>query len=553
MIRSVVFTVAIAGTVVAQPTQLCITPGATLNTACDSIALAADGTTAVFGEGRDSAGAARVFIRSSGIWVQQASLSPVDGSGPEPHLGTAAAISSDGNTALVGAGGDSGNVGAAHVFVRSGSVWLQQGPKLTPSGGGGPMQYFGGSCSLSADGNTALIGAVYDNGQIGAAYVFVRSGGVWAQQGPRFTPPPGAGGYFGNSVSLSADGNTAAIGVPLPRKVYIYVRSGGTWTQQGSALTPIGAVNPTNVDFGNSVSLSASGSTLVVGSQYDNPDVNGNGIGAAYVFQRVGTTWTQQGTKLVPSLNTLRYFGYSVALSGDGNSFIAGMPGGNPSAAFVFTRSGSVWTEQGSPLLQTGNFGNAAAINSDGTTAMIGAHNALTVYVYGLSREISYVGQPAPLTICPTNAANFSVTVTGTSPTFRWQREISPGTGTFVNLTNGSTASWDGESGAATVFGATTNTFIIAPDVANGRVLSQAHAIQYRCLVTNTCGSVASSAALLIVCPADFNCDGEVNFFDYLDFVDAFSSQLPISDFNHDGGIDFFDYLDFVDAFSIGC
>ncbi len=64
---------------------------------------------------------------------------------------------------------------------------------------------------------------------------------------------------------------------------------------------------------------------------------------------------------------------------------------------------------------------------------------------------------------------------------------------------------------------------------------------------------MASDPATLRMCLADFNCDGGADFFDYLDFVDAFSSQQSVADFNIDGSIDFFDYLDFVDAFSIGC
>ncbi len=75
----------------------------------------------------------------------------------------------------------------------------------------------------------------------------------------------------------------------------------------------------------------------------------------------------------------------------------------------------------------------------------------------------------------------------------------------------------------------------------------------YDCVVTNQCGSDITNAAILSVCPADFNLDQTVDFFDYLDFVDAFSSSFPIADFNNDSVIDFFDYLDFVDAFSTGC
>ena len=78
-------------------------------------------------------------------------------------------------------------------------------------------------------------------------------------------------------------------------------------------------------------------------------------------------------------------------------------------------------------------------------------------------------------------------------------------------------------------------------------------AANYNCVITNTCGSITSDVAALSLCAADFNNDSSVDFFDYLDFVDAFSSGAAQADFNADGSIDFFDYLDFVDAFSVGC
>ncbi len=77
---------------------------------------------------------------------------------------------------------------------------------------------------------------------------------------------------------------------------------------------------------------------------------------------------------------------------------------------------------------------------------------------------------------------------------------------------------------------------------------------QYTLAATNSCGTTLSgSANVVITCRADFNGDDGVDFFDYLDFVDAFSSNDSLADFNGDGSIDFFDYLDFVDRFSIGC
>ncbi len=95
----------------------------------------------------------------------------------------------------------------------------------------------------------------------------------------------------------------------------------------------------------------------------------------------------------------------------------------------------------------------------------------------------------------------------------------------------------------------------VGSDQPNLTILSlvRGDAGNYTCVATNTCGATTSEVATLSFCFADFNCDETVDFFDYLDFVDAFSASLPAADFNEDGVIDFFDYLDFVDAFSIGC
>jgi hypothetical protein len=128
-------------------------------------------------------------------------------------LGASAALSADGNTAIAG-GPCEGNLGVAWVFTRNGLLWSQQGAKLVPKdrlpGAGGG---FGSSIALSADGHTALIGGPWDNNSTGAAWVFAPSGGVWTQQGSKLLPAGGVTqAYFGASVALSADGNTAVIG-----------------------------------------------------------------------------------------------------------------------------------------------------------------------------------------------------------------------------------------------------------------------------------------------------------------------------------------------------
>ncbi|HEX7609492.1 MAG TPA: FG-GAP repeat protein, partial [Solirubrobacteraceae bacterium] len=109
-------------------------------------------------------------------------------------FGVKVALSTDGNTALVGGFGDNGETGAAWVFTRTGSTWTQQGPKLTATDEVGAGE-FGTSVALSSDGNTAVIGGpTDDNGakeQLGAAWVFVRSGSTWHQQGPKLLAEKG--------------------------------------------------------------------------------------------------------------------------------------------------------------------------------------------------------------------------------------------------------------------------------------------------------------------------------------------------------------------------
>jgi FG-GAP repeat len=150
--------------------------------------------------------------------------------------------------------------------------------------------------SLSADGNTAIVGGYEDNESIGAAWVFTRSGGVWTQQGSKLTGGDAVGGALqGESVALSGDGNTAIVGGFGDNRgagaAWIYTRSGGVWTQQGSKLVGSGAIGAAYQ--GSGVALSADGNTAIVGGYFDNSE-----IGAAWVFTRSGGAWTQQGSKL---------------------------------------------------------------------------------------------------------------------------------------------------------------------------------------------------------------------------------------------------------------
>ena len=306
------------------------------------------------------------------VLVQQGSkLAPAAGlKETGARLGASVAISADGSSALVAGPLAYGGAGAVWVFVQSGGVWTQQGDALAGSDEVGASD-FGQSVALSADGNTALIGGSADNGNAGAAWVFTRSGATWTQQGPKLTPndenDTTGGGLFGYRVALSGDGNTALIGGQgdgTAGAAWVFTRSGTTWTQQGPKLTGSGAADSS---FGSGVSLSSDGNTALIGS---------DGATRAYVFTRSAGVWSQDGTALAPSDATgLSEFGESVALSSDGSTALIGGP--LNTAAWVFTNSGGVWVQQGSRLKASDNnlsdnFGVAVAISSDGNTALIG-------------------------------------------------------------------------------------------------------------------------------------------------------------------------------------
>ncbi len=298
-----------------------------------SVALSADGNTAIVGGLADNkiTGAAWVYTRSNGVWTQQSKLVGTGAIGSAGQ-GWSVALSDDGNTAIVGGPFDTSNTGAAWVFNRSGGVWTQQGNKLVGTGGcftrsngvwtqqrsklvgagavGNAGQ--GSSVALSEDGNTAIVGGPLDNSNAGAAWVFTRSNGVWTQPGNKLVGAGAVGNAGqGSSVALSADGNTAIVGGPLDN-----LNIGAAWvytcsrTVRGTKLVGTGAVG--NARQGWSVALSADGNTAMVGGVEDNSH-----IGAAWVYSRSGTVWTEHANKLVgtDAIGSARQ-GHSVALSG---------------------------------------------------------------------------------------------------------------------------------------------------------------------------------------------------------------------------------------------
>jgi len=349
------------------------------------------GDTAIVGAfGDDDAGSfsgsAYVFEKDSvtGIWNQVAKLTASDAAADD-RFGVSVSISGD--TAIVGAFGDddAGSFsGSAYVFEKDSvtGIWNQVA-KLTASDAAA-FDSFGFSVSISGD--TAIVSADLDDDAClptinqscnsGSAYVFTRSGTTWTQQAKLTASDAAAGDLFGFSVSISRD--TAIVGSRFNDDVpnnsgsaYVFTRSGTTWTQQAK-LTASDAAAEDN--FG--VSVSILGDTAIVGAAF-NDDVPNNS-GSAYVFTRSGTTWTQQAKLIASDAAAGDQFSFSVSISVDAAIVGAAFnddAGTSSGSAYVFTRSGTIWTQQAkltsSDAAAFDEFGVSVSISGD--TAIVGA------------------------------------------------------------------------------------------------------------------------------------------------------------------------------------
>jgi len=342
------------------------------------VSVSRSGDTALIGAFSDDdkgtgSGSAYVFTCSGTTWTQQAKLTASDGAKLD-RFGRSVSVSGD--TALIGAYMDDdkgGNSGSAYVFTRSGTTWTQQA-KLTASDGAAEDN-FGSSVSLSGD--TALIGAHLDDNSetnSGSAYVFTRSGTTWTQQAKLTASDGQLGDTFGVSVSLSGD--TALIGAWgdddkgfNSGSAYVFTCSGTTWTQQAKLTASDGAAED---NFGNYASIN--GDTAILGASGDDGHK-----GSAYVFTRSGTTWTQQAKLTASDGAEWDCFGRSVSVSGDTaliGAYSDDDKGTDSGSAYVFTCSGTTWTQQAKLTASDGAaedyFGFSVCLNDD--TAFIGAY-----------------------------------------------------------------------------------------------------------------------------------------------------------------------------------
>ncbi|MEW6072788.1 MAG: FG-GAP repeat protein [Planctomycetota bacterium] len=356
-------------------------------------AVAVSGDTVLIGAynkvvGAPEAGAAYAFRRSGSSWIREGSLTASD-AGAYDLFGGAVALRGD--TALIGAeGADGGRFGSgsAYVFVRAGSLWTQE-QELT-AGDAASHDELG--CSVALDSETAVAGAPGDDdrgSRAGAVYVFVRADQGWMEQAKLTALDAAAGGEFGSAVSISGDSLlVGARGQGGAGAAYVFVRAGTIWTQQARLAAGDGVAGD---DFGAAVALD--GDCAVVGAPGDDHPPAGDDEGSAWVFVRAGTTWSAPAKLAASDAAARDRFGRSVAL--DGETALVGAPedddgGSGAGSVYVFTRWGTAW----SPAAKLGagdatagsSFGYAVALE-DGTAA-IGADDANAV---ALSSGAAYV------------------------------------------------------------------------------------------------------------------------------------------------------------------
>ncbi|MBK7934268.1 MAG: VCBS repeat-containing protein [Acidobacteria bacterium] len=291
-----------------------------------------------------------LYVRAGNVWSQQALLVPSDGASVPSLFPT---VGIEGDTIVIGGSGatvnSNLNQGAAYVFVRNGTTWTEQ-QRLTASDGAAGNRF---GCSVAISGESIIVGAngatVNGNSGQGASYVFVRSGSSWSQQTKLIADDGGANNNFGLRVAINGDSAVVTRGYRTSAAIvnpaaYVFVRNGPTWSQQQklSVCEPSGN-GGIQCDFGTSISID--GDNLAVGNFFLNVG-NNNAQGGVYVFTRSGTSWSQQQRLTANDGGTDGLFGSAVSIENDTLLVSARADLGVPGSAYIFNRTGAVWSQQ---------------------------------------------------------------------------------------------------------------------------------------------------------------------------------------------------------------
>jgi hypothetical protein len=366
-----------------------------------SVAVSADGARIVIGAGTafhpgagERAGAVYVFASEAPgpAWVQEAELRAADVAADD-FFGTSVAISGDGLRLMVGAPGadDEGtdDSGAVYFFTWGGAAWAQQDRLTAPAPASDDG--LGESVAVSTDGTTLIATASNVGSGTGAAYVFVVDGPAWTLQATLTASDGSANDLFGSSAALSADGNTALVGASSGDSVhgtstgsaYVFVRNGETWTEQDKLIASDGESGDA---FGSAVALASDGDTALVGAPSDSGALLL--AGSAYVFDRSAETWAEHAKITAFDAGASDGFGDDVALSADGETALIGAradtdAGQDSGSVSVLVRDGGTWSHRymatASDAAPNKRFGTAIARAADAEVVVIGAEGSASV------------------------------------------------------------------------------------------------------------------------------------------------------------------------------
>jgi hypothetical protein len=394
-----------------------------------------------------SSGAVYIFARTGATWAQEAYVK-ASNTAAFDAFGASVSLSADGMLLAVGAysersratgvGGDETDdsmtdAGAVYVFARTGTTWAQEA--YVKASNTQEFDRFGAAVALSGDGTRLAVGAAQESSSAtgvdgnqadnsvaasGAVYVFARMSATWAQEAYLKASNTGSADSFGSSMSFSSDGTWLAVAAVREDSsatgvggnqgsnvatesgaVYVFSRTGTAWSQQAYLKASNTGINDA---FGDTVCMSTDGSRLAVSAPGEDSSASGVGgnqadnsvsnSGAAYVFLRTGTTWSQEAYVKASNPGADDSFGVSLSLSADGTRLAAGASGEDSNAvgiggdqannamsgsgaAYVFSRAGTTWSQEA--YVKASNtdyvdaFGTCVALSSDGRSLAVAA------------------------------------------------------------------------------------------------------------------------------------------------------------------------------------
>ena len=362
---------------------------ATYDSSGSSVSLSADGKTVAIGangndglNGNDS-GHVRVYKFTSDVWTQMGD--DIDGENARDQSGQSVSLSADGTTVAIGAKYNDGNgssSGHVRVYKFTSDVWTQMGDDID---GENADDQSGQSVSLSADGTIVAIGAIYNDGKgsnSGHVKVYKFNNDSWDQLGADIDGEA-IYDHSGQSVSLSADGKTVAIGAngndglngDDSGHVRVYKFTSDVWTQMGDDIDGENARDQS----GQSVSLSADGTTVAIGAKYN--DGNGSSSGHVKVYNFNNVSWVQLGED-IDGEAVDDYSGWSVSLSADGTIVAIGAnrndgKGNDSGHVKVYKFNNVSWDQLDEDIDGEAAYdesGYSVSLSADGTIVAIGAY-----------------------------------------------------------------------------------------------------------------------------------------------------------------------------------